>query len=121
MNYVTEAIQDGLRRIAKTAFRHLHELDLVYHRQSSKNTVFAINRALRSVDTGLRFFLGFAAQMGFELAAVFGAVAFSCGKKYLGAMIATFILYAWYTKVVSAKRIGIIKEKMQIDKKQEFF
>ncbi len=41
------------------SFGHLHKLDLNYHKSSSKNTVFGINRALRSIDSGLRFFLGF--------------------------------------------------------------
>jgi hypothetical protein len=50
MDSITGVIQDGIKRIANQSFRHLHTLDLNYHKQSSKNTVFGINRALRSID-----------------------------------------------------------------------
>jgi ABC-type transport system involved in Fe-S cluster assembly fused permease/ATPase subunit len=59
MNYVTEMIQVGIKKLASASFKHLHKLDLNYHKTSSKNTVFGINRGLRSIDAGLRFFLGF--------------------------------------------------------------
>lgn len=117
MNLVVEAINDGLRRIARTSFRHFHELDLNFHRTGSKKTVFAVNRAMRSIDSGLRFFLGYFSDMVFEMITTFGAFALFTGKKYLFTMMMTFTAFAWYTKVVSKRRQGLIRDKLQIDKK----
>lgn len=117
MDSVTSGIQDGVKRIAGTSFKHLHDLDLSYHKDSSKNTVFGINRALRSIDQGLRFVLGFAAQMVFEFAFICGTMTFTCGPKYLVNMLVTCALYTVLTNNVSKKRTKLIKEKMNIDKK----
>ena len=121
MNFVTEGIQGGIRRISSASFKHLHKLDLNYHKQSSKNTVFGINRALRSIDQGLRFFLGFFSQMAIEFLFLCGALGVFCGPKYLVNMLITFALYTAFTKRISKKRIGQIKAKMLIDKRQEFY
>ena len=66
MMQVSTFIQNGIRKISFDAFQHLHSLDLSFHKTSSKNTVFAINRALRSIDSGLRFTLGFFTPIAIE-------------------------------------------------------
>jgi ABC-type multidrug transport system fused ATPase/permease subunit len=58
MDRITEMIQAGINRVSVHSYNHLHELDLNYHKAGSKNTVFGINRALRSLDMGLRFLMG---------------------------------------------------------------
>lgn len=50
MDSVTAGIQKGIRKIASASFDHQLDLDLYYHKKGSKNTVFEINRALRSLD-----------------------------------------------------------------------
>lgn len=105
MNYITEAIQAGIRRISSASFKHLHKLDLNYHKQSSKNTVFGINRALRSIDTGLRLFMGLFSQMVVEFVFLCGALTFACGPKYLLNMLTTFAFYTWFTFRVQKRRI----------------
>ena len=50
MDRITEMIQAGIKRLSVHSFDHLHDLDLTYHRAGSKNTVFGINRALKSLD-----------------------------------------------------------------------
>lgn len=66
MLLVTDFIQRGLRRLSFDAFTHLHALDLNFHKTSSKNTVFAINRAIRSIESALRFTLGFFTPVAVE-------------------------------------------------------
>ena len=121
MNNITAVIQAGLKRVATASFSHLHDLDLNYHRQSSKNTVFAINRALRSIDSSLRFVLGFFAPVAVEFFLLSGALFFQCGARYLANMLLTFGLYTWYTRWCSTKRIKEIAAKMKMDKSQEFY
>jgi hypothetical protein len=45
-----------VRKIYGRSFEHLHRLDLGYHRANSKNSVFEINQAVRSMDLGLYYF-----------------------------------------------------------------
>ena len=61
-----------MRRVAGKSFEHMHTLDLNFHKASSKNTVFGINRALRSIESGLRFAVGFAAPIAFEFVLLCG-------------------------------------------------
>ena len=121
MDYITGMIQEGIRRISSASFKHLHKLDLNYHRASSKNTVFGINRALRSIDGGLRFFLGFFSQMALEFLLLCGTLQLFCGPKYFVNMLITFGIYTIFTLKYSKKRIQQIKDKMNIDKRQEFY
>ena len=101
---VTKLIQCGVQRLSDKSFSHLHELDLMYHRQGSKNTVFSINRAIRSIEIGLRFYLGFFAQMAAEFTILMFTLGFQCGPKYMINMLATTALYTWYTKRASKVR-----------------
>lgn len=83
----------------------MHTLDLNFHKAGSKNTVFAINRALRSIDSGMRFFLGFFAQVGLEAAFLIGTLTLYCGPKYLFNVIIVFLVYTAYTTILQKKRI----------------
>ena len=66
MYMVMGMIQRGIRKMSFDSFKHLHNLDINFHKTSSKNTVFAINRALRSIESGLRFSLGFFTPVAVE-------------------------------------------------------
>ena len=105
MDNVTKVIQDTIKRVSTKSFKHLHELDLNYHRQSTKNTVFGINRAIRSIEGGLRFFLGFAAQMASEFLFLTGTIWLSCGPKYMLNMVMTCVVYGVFTNIISKSRI----------------
>ena len=104
MVLVAEFIQRGVRKISFDAFKHLHALDLNFHKTSSKNTVFAINRAVRSIESALRFSLGFFTPVFVEFNLLCGMLLFYCGPHYLGNMIVTLALYAYYSKTFSDKR-----------------
>lgn len=59
--------------------------------------------------------------MAIEFAFLCGALYYSCGVRYLINMLATLLVYTYYTKYVSTKRIALMKDKMKIDKRQEFY
>jgi ABC-type transport system involved in Fe-S cluster assembly fused permease/ATPase subunit len=75
------------------AFEHLHNLDLYFHKISSKNTVFAVNKALRSIESGLRFTLGLFTPVIFEFIMLCGMLQLYCGTYYLGNMLITLGIY----------------------------
>ena len=99
----------------------MHRLDLNYHKQSSKNTVFAINRALRSLEGGLKLVLGVFSSMAIEFTFLCVALTYTCGPRYLLNMLFTLGAYTYYTNYVSTKRIAVMKQKMMIDKRLEFY
>jgi ATP-binding cassette, subfamily B, heavy metal transporter len=74
MNQVAEIIQLGVKKISIKSFNHLHALDIYFHKISSKNTVFAINKAIRSIESVLRFTLGFFTPVAFEFILLCGTL-----------------------------------------------
>lgn len=104
MFQISKILQKATKRISFNAFTHLHNLDIDFHKTSSKNTVFAINRAIRSLDSSSRFVLGFFTPVAVEFLMLCGMLYFYCGPKYLLNMIVTLSLYTYFTKVVSETR-----------------
>ena len=64
----------GVKKISIKSFNHLHALDIYFHKISSKNTVFAINKAIRSIESVLRFTLGFFTPVAFEFLLLCGTL-----------------------------------------------
>ena len=121
MLQIQKMILAGTRRITFNAFTHLHNLDLDYHKTSSKNTVFAIQRAMRSIETGLRFTLGFFTPVAIEFLLLCGMLQFYCGPKYLLNMFVTLGLYTYFSKTFSEVRRVQMADKKEADKKCEFY
>ena len=114
-------ITRGVRKLSFDSFRHLHSLDMNFHKTSSKNTVFAINRALRSIETGLRFVLGFFTPIAVEFLLLCGMLGFYCGPQYIANMILTLACYTAYSKVVSDSRRVQIRTRKNSEKASEFY
>ena len=99
----------------------MHSLDLNFHKTSSKNTTFAINRALRSIESGMRFALGFFTPVFVEFILLCGMLQFYCGSKYLVNMLITLGLYTYFSKTFSDKRRVQIRTKKNSEKASEFY
>lgn len=120
MIYITKFIQNGLRKLSHTVFEHLHHLDISFHKISSKNIVFGVNRAIRGIEPGLRFTVGFFSPIAFEFVLLCGMLQFYCGPLYLANMLATLGVYTEFSRRSSKARIVEIRTRRDIDKKQEF-
>ena len=121
MYMVMNLITTGVRKLSMDSFTHLHSLDMNFHKTSSKNTVFAINRALRSVETGLRFVLSFFTPIAMEFTMLCAVLGFYCGPQYLANMLITLGFYTYYSKVVSEGRRVEMREKKNSEKDSEFY
>ena len=121
MYMVMKMVQQGIRKISFDSFKHLHSLDLNFHKTSSKNTVFAINRALRSIESGLRFGLGFFTPVFIEFLLLCGMLQFYCGPKYLVNMLLTLGCYTAFSKTFSDKRRVQIRTRKDAEKTSEFY
>ena len=118
---VSKIIQLSAKKISFASFTHMQDLDINFHKTSSKNTVFAINRAIRSIETALRFTLGFATPIVVEFGMLVAMMSFFCGPKYLGNMMLTLGLYTYFSKSVSENRRVQMAEKKNAEKKSEFY
>jgi len=111
MYYIVDIIQGGIKNVSAAAFLHLHALDLTFHKLSTKNTVFSINRAIRSIETGMRFAIGFFMPVFAEFIVLSGALYFYCGPLYLLNMMATLTLYTTFSKRYSVMRQQLIRTR----------
>jgi ABC-type transport system involved in Fe-S cluster assembly fused permease/ATPase subunit len=103
------------------SFAHLHALDIYFHKISSKNTVFAINKAIRSIESALRFVLGFFMPVAFEFLLLCATLQLYCGTPYLANMLVTLSVYTIFSKKYSAYRQNIIRTRKNNEKKSEFY
>jgi ABC-type transport system involved in Fe-S cluster assembly fused permease/ATPase subunit len=99
----------------------LHALDIYFHKISSKNTVFAINKAIRSIESALRFVLGFFMPVAFEFVLLCATLQLYCGTPYLANMLVTLSVYTIFSKKYSAYRQNIIRTRKNNEKKSEFY
>lgn len=109
MMQIAKFIQEGLRRVSAASFKHLLLLDMNFHKISSKNTVFGVSRAIRSIESGMRFGVGFFAPIAFEFLLLCGMLGAYCGPAYLGNMILTLGLYTKFSLWFSKERIKQIR------------
>jgi len=118
---ISQIIQHSVKKISKNCFSHMQSLDIDFHKTSSKNTVFAINRALRSIEQAMRFIFGFFTPIAIEFCFLSGIMYYYCGPKYLGNMVVTLALYTYFSKEFSAIRRVQMAEKKNAEKKSEFY
>lgn len=94
---IADQVVRGCRTVYDKSFEHLHRLDLGYHRANSKNSVFEINQAVRSMDQGLYYFFAdivrYAVQLGFIGVAMWKFA----GPTYMWQMFATLAVYTGWT------------------------
>ena len=90
MNQIQEIMQRGILTMSEKSFEHLHSLDLYFHKISSKNIVFAVNKAIRSIESAMRFTLGFFTPVVFEFIMICCMLQFYCGPYYLGKKYSTY-------------------------------
>jgi len=120
MVMITRLIQQGVKNLSTKVFSHLHALDASFHKISSKNTVFSVNRGIRSIEPGLRFTIGFFSPIAFEFMLLCGMLSMYCGPLYLANMLATLGAYTKFSRDLSKARVVQIRERKNLDKKQEF-
>jgi len=121
MTLVVKIMREALQKLSLEIFSHLHHLDLTFHKNSTKNTIFAVNKALEAIDSGLRFLIGFVTPIALEFTLICGMLYFYCGPLYLlniGFMLA---IYTKFTQSYSKIRQQFIRGRRNEDKKADFF
>jgi ATP-binding cassette subfamily B protein len=114
--WFTAVAQNAVRALANRTFRHLHELSLRFHlerRTGGLNRV--IERGVSGVDTIVRMAVLNSIPTAVELVMISGLVAFYFGWIYVVVVLATVILYVWFTFWASERRIIIRREMNESD------
>ena len=120
-NYVFHMTLNAMKSITIQMFGHIHSLDFLYHRSGTRDTMYAISRAIRNVENGLRFMLQALAPVIVEFVMLCGMLWAYCGGLYVLNILGTVGVYAVYTKWFAKKRQVYLRERQNTEKDQEFF
>ena len=114
--WFTVVAQNAVRQLAYRTFRHLHELSLRFHlerRTGGLNRV--IERGVTGVDTIVRMAVLNSIPTAVELLMIAGLVAYYFGWIYVVVVLATVVVYVWFTFWASEQRIAIRRDMNESD------
>ena len=108
--------QRSVRVLSVRTFRHLHALSLKFHLERRTGGLSRVlSRGINGIDTVLRFSLFNTFPTILEIAMVAGVLAWSFGWAYAAAVLATVVVYVWFTYVATERRIGIRRVMNEAD------
>ncbi len=114
--WFTVVAQHAVRELAIKTFRHLHALSLRFHLERRTGGLSrVIERGANGVDTIVRMALLNSIPTAVELLMISGLVAYYFGWIYVLVVLATVLLYVWFTFVASERRIAIRRDMNDSD------
>jgi ATP-binding cassette, subfamily B, heavy metal transporter len=103
-NLMTQYLRNGIKKLSETVFAHVHSLDLLYHKTSTKNTLFAVNKAMDSIENSIRFIAGFITPLALEFSLISGLIGVYFGPMYLLNTWGMLGIYTVFTRLYSKSR-----------------
>jgi ATP-binding cassette, subfamily B, heavy metal transporter len=114
--WFTVVAQHAVRELAIKTFRHLHALSLRFHLERRTGGLSrAIERGVNGVDTIVRMAVLNSIPTAVELLMISGLVAYYFGWIYVVVVLATVLLYVWFTFAASERRIAIRRDMNDSD------
>jgi ATP-binding cassette subfamily B protein len=108
--------QHAVRNLAYLTFVHMHELSLRYHLQRRTGGLQrVIERGVNGIETIVRFTILNTVPTFLEFAFAAGIIAWQFDWTYLVVVVATIIVYVWFTVKVSDWRIKIRRDMNESD------
>jgi ATP-binding cassette subfamily B protein len=108
--------QHAVRNLAYITFVHMHQLSLRFHLQRRTGGLQrVIERGVNGIETIVRFTILNTIPTFLEFAFAAGIIAWQFDWKYLVVIIATIIVYVWFTVKVSDWRIKIRRAMNESD------
>ncbi len=112
----TRVGQHAIRELNNRTFRHLHKLSLRFHLDRRTGGLSrVIERGTRGIDLIIRMGVMQLAPTVVELVLVAGLLVFYFNWTYVAILIATVVLYMWFTFAASERRIAIRREMNESD------
>ncbi len=110
---VTEA---AMHRIGLQVFEHVHRLDLDYHlNRRTGGLARDIERGTSGISFLLRFFIFNIAPTLFEIGMVAGILWFNYGFSYTGVVLASVVVYAWFSFRATRWRTHFVRAVNEAD------
>jgi ABC-type transport system involved in Fe-S cluster assembly fused permease/ATPase subunit len=114
--WFTVVAQHAVRELANKTFRHLHQLSLRFHLERRTGGLSrVIERGVNGVDTIVRMAVLNSVPTAVELLMISGLVAYYFGWIYVVVVLATVVLYVWFTFAASERRIAIRRDMNDSD------
>jgi ATP-binding cassette subfamily B protein len=114
--WFTVVAQHAVRELAIRTFRHLHQLSLRFRLERRTGGLSrVIERGVNGVDTIVRMAVLNSIPTAVELLMISGLVAYYFGWIYVVVVLATVILYVWFTFAASERRIAIRRDMNDSD------
>jgi len=114
--WFTVVAQHAVRELAIKTFRHLHALSLRFHLERRTGGLSrVIERGVNGVDTIVRMAVLNSIPTAVELLMISCLVAYYFGWIYVLVVLATVLLYVWFTFVASERRIAIRRDMNDSD------
>jgi ABC-type transport system involved in Fe-S cluster assembly fused permease/ATPase subunit len=114
--WFTVVAQHAVRELAIKTFRHLHALSLRFHLERRTGGLSrVIERGVNGVDTIVRMAVLNSIPTAVELLMISGLVAYYFGWIYVVVVLATVLLYVWFTFAASERRIAIRRDMNDSD------
>ena len=108
--------QHAVRKLAYTTFVHIHELSLRYHLQRRTGGLARIiERGTTGIETIVRYTILNTLPTFLEFAFAAAIITYQFDWKYLAVVVATVVLYVWFTVKASNWRIGIRRAMNESD------
>ena len=112
----TRVGQHAIRELNNRTFRHLHKLSLRFHLERRTGGLSrVIERGTRGIDLIVRMGVMQLAPTILELVLVSALLVFYFDWTYVLILLATVVLYMWYTFAASERRIAIRREMNESD------
>ena len=113
---IVQAMGDSSRKM----FSHLHSLDYTFHQQSTRVTMFSVNRSMKAIENYFRLTSMYVIPTILEFGLATGVLFYSCGYPYVITLAGTVSLYSLFTIRYSNVRKVYIREQMIKAKSLDF-
>ncbi len=114
----SKVAQRALRKLALKTFNHVHALSLRYHLTRKTGAMIRIvERGVKGVEFLLRFMLFSVIPLILELTFVAILLLINFSSSYFLVVLATIIVYIWFTFLITEMRVRIRKEMNDADQK----
>ena len=112
----TEVGQNAVRQLNRRTFTHLHRLSLRFHLERRTGGLSrVIERATRGIELIIRMGILNIVPTALELLLVSGILLYYFDWHYVLIIIATVVVYMWFTFAASERRIAIRREMNDSD------
>jgi ATP-binding cassette subfamily B protein len=112
----TEVGQNAVRQLNVRTFQHLHRLSLRFHLERRTGGLSrVIERATRGIELIIRMGILNVVPTALELALVSGLLFYYFDWRYVVIVVATVVIYMWFTFAASEWRIAIRREMNDSD------